>query len=154
MAQKKAGKGKKKASKKAGRKTTRSSAKSLKKKPAKTAVKRRTAKKAVKKKITKAPARKAVRRKPAARKAVKGAARTPRAAKPPAAPRPLGEGDWKSDQKYTESLQEWGASHDAQALAHEAEADLLPDLRESDDADVADSSARGVERMEESDEEW
>jgi hypothetical protein len=66
----------------------------------------------------------------------------------------MGEGDWKSDEKYTESLQEWGASHDAAALARQAESDLPEDLRESDDQGVADAAARGVEKKEEPDEEW
>jgi len=66
----------------------------------------------------------------------------------------MGEGDWKSDEKYSESLQEWGAGHDAEALARQAESDLPEDLRESGDKDVADAAARGTEKKEEADEEW
>jgi hypothetical protein len=159
MAKKKARKAKKKASKKPVRKTARSATKksarkSAKRKPAKKVAKKKVARKAVKKK--KAPVRKA-----AARKAAKAAPRKAARKSAPAvkktklaAPVPLGEGDWKSDRKYTDSLQAWGAAHDAPALAREAEADLTPDLRESHDKDVADSAGRGADRSDEPDEEW
>jgi hypothetical protein len=55
-----------------------------------------------------------------------------------------GEGNWKADEEYREGLREFSRSHDAEALAREAEEDLPPDLRESDD-DVADSAKRGAE---------
>jgi len=94
-------------------------------------------------------------KKPVPKKVAAKKAAPPRRA--PAAPRTpgvMGEGDWKSDEKYTESLQEWGAGHDAEALAREAESVLPEDLRESDDQDVADAAARGAEKKEEADEEW
>jgi len=65
-----------------------------------------------------------------------------------------GEGDWKSGERYNDSLQEWGATHDAQALAREAEADLPEDLRDSGDEDVAEAASHGTEKKEELDEEW
>ena len=102
-------------------------------------------------------------KKKTARRAAKPAARNSSRRKPAAkkvspAPKPstgvLGEGDWKSGERYNESLQSWGAAHDATALAHEAEGDLPEDLRESNDSDVADASARGAEKKSEPDEEW
>jgi len=170
---------KKKAKAKSSRRATRSRA-SAKKKPARRAAKapsRKSARRTAKAKSTarkssgkraKAPARKPAKKKSKARRtaAKKPAARRAAAARP--APKPavkkraatpktsgvLGEGDWKSGQRYNESLQEWGASHDATPLARQAEAELPEDIRESSDSDAADSAARGTEKKSEPEEEW
>ncbi len=175
MAKKAARTGKKKTARKAAKakKASRPAKKPVKKAARKSAgiAKRKPAKKKPAKKKTarkvakKGPARKTLRRKAAAKPARKAATKSVRmkkAAPPkprslaPASAQPLGEGDWKSDQKYSAGLQSWGASHDSAALAHEAEAELPGDLRESSDHDVADAASRGSgsDRSDEPDEEW
>ena len=157
-------KAKRSAKKKTSKRATKSRA-SAKKKPArraakpaarKSAVKKRSSAKKPARKAAKAPARKAAKRSTPKKAAPRKAAPKSIVAKKPT-PRSsgvLGEGDWKSDERYSENLQKWGASHDAEALARNAEADLPEDLRTSADEDVAGAASRGVEKKEEPDEEW
>ena len=157
-----------KAKAKSSRRKTRSRA-SARKKPARRAARKPARKPSRRSAKAKGAARKSARRKgkaPARKAAKKSTAKKRAAAKP--APKPamkkraatpkssgvLGEGDWKSGERYNESLQEWGAGHDATALAREAEAALPEDIRESSDMDAADSAARGTEKKSEPDEEW
>ena len=95
---------------------------------------------------------------PAARKAKKCAAGGTRARKAPAraavrkpsarsakGSETFGERNWKADEQYRDRLRKFSKTHDVEALARQAALDLEPDLRESDDGDVADSARRGAE---------
>ena len=98
-------------------------------------------------KVSRPAARKTAKR-TTAKKRVRKAPAAPPARKPRAAAgggKMLGESVWKADAKYRESLRKFARTHDVEALARQAALDLEPDVRDSEDEDVAGSARRGAE---------
>jgi hypothetical protein len=126
----KAGKGRKRAAGKARKAVkSRKAPKKASRRPAARKTKKRAA-------ATGARARKAPAQRPA---------RKPTAAGAPAGSEMFGEGNWKADEQYRKSLRKFSQTHDVEALAREAGLELEPDLRKSDDTDVAESARKGAE---------
>ncbi len=76
--------------------------------------------------------------------AVRPARKTARQTSTRKTPR-YGEGGWKADEEYREGLRKFSESDDARQLAREAAEKLEPDLRDSENADGAQSARRGAE---------
>jgi hypothetical protein len=158
---------KKAAKKKAARKTTPKRKPARKTAKKKAAPKRKPARKTAKKKAApkRKPARKtakkkaAPKRKPARETAKKKAApkrRSPAVAKsfePPPALAPREERVWSAEESETDTIRSWGAGHDANRPAG-AESGLPSDFDEVEDDETPGAESRGLEGIEDSEDEW